>query len=182
MKHPYTIGHGNRTINEFLELLKKYCVDYVIDVRSKPYSKFNPHFNQDELGVTLREHGITYVFMGDNLGGRPKDLSCYTPEGKVDYDKVRLKPFFKEGIERIKTACSKKLSIALMCSEAKPCDCHRTKLIGEALSSLDIDLQHINERGKLKDQLTVMNELKTGIPEFDLFGTPLLSSSRKAYL
>lgn len=181
-KHPYTIGHGNRTISEFLGLLKKYRVDYIIDVRSKPYSKFNPHFNRDELGATLQEHDITYVFMGDNLGGRPADLSCYNIEGKVDYDKVKLKSFFREGIDRIKTAYNKNLSIALMCSESKPGSCHRTKLIGEALSSIGIDLQHIDEKGKLKDQLTVMNELKIGVPEFDLFGASILSSSRKAYL
>ena len=69
-----------------------------------------------------------------------------------------------------------------MCSESKPCECHRSKLIGKVLNSENIVLKHIDEKGKLKDQITVINELNEGLSEFDLFGNPTNSTSRKAYL
>lgn len=179
----YTIGHGNRKPDEFLALLKKYEIDYLIDVRSQPYSKFNPQFNQTDLKSFLERNSIRYVFMGESLGGRPKDTSCYDSEGKVDYESVKTKDFFRQGMDRLKTAYNKDINVVIMCSESKPCECHRSKLIGRFLSSTEnILLKHIDEKGKLKDQATVINELNKGLGEFDLFGNPINSTSRKAYL
>ena len=48
-KNIYTIGHGNRKQEDFLALLKDFAIEYLIDVRSQPYSKFNPQYNQHEL-------------------------------------------------------------------------------------------------------------------------------------
>lgn len=90
----YTVGHGNRKINDFLKLLKEFKIEYLVDVRSLPYSKFNPQFNQNDLKFFLEENGIRYVFMGDSIGGRPEDKSCYDKEGKVDYEAVKAKDFF----------------------------------------------------------------------------------------
>lgn len=182
-KHPlYTIGHGARKNEEFLFLLQQFNVEYLIDVRSQPYSKFYPQFNQNQLKVFLESNNITYVFMGDALGGRPEDPTCYDTEGKVDYAKVKNKDFFVQGIHRLKTAYSKNLVTAIMCSESKPCECHRTKLIGQELSKEHIGLKHIDENGRLKDQATVINELNKGLSDLDLFGNQISSKSRKAYL
>lgn len=184
MRNPslYTIGHGNRKIDEFLDLLKDFGIAYLIDVRSQPYSKFNPQFNQNDLKFFLENNGIKYVFMGDSIGGRPKDITCYDEDGKVDYEKVKTKDFFIDGIERLKTASSKNINVVIMCSESKPCECHRSKLIGRVLQTDKIILQHIDEKGKLKDQVTVINELNKGYSEVDLFGTPMNVTSRKAYI
>ena len=84
-KQIYTIGHGNRKSEDFLTLLKHYEIQYLIDVRSQPYSKFNPQYNQNELKFFLERNNIKYIFMGDSIGGRPDDKSCYDFEGKVDY-------------------------------------------------------------------------------------------------
>src|SRR5579872_3661324 len=100
----FSIGHGNRKIGDFLNTIKSFGIRYVIDVRSQPYSKFNPHFNQTDLKYSLERNGLGYVFMGDSLGGRPQDPSCYDNEGKVDYEKVKLKDFFLKGVERLITA------------------------------------------------------------------------------
>jgi uncharacterized protein (DUF488 family) len=81
----YSIGHGNRKPEDFLTLLKDFGIEYLIDIRSQPYSKFNPQFNQNDLKFFLERNGIIYVFMGDTIGGRPTDTSCYDKEGKVDY-------------------------------------------------------------------------------------------------
>lgn len=178
----YTIGHGNRKQEDFLALLKDFGIEYLIDVRSQPYSKFNPQFNQNDLKFFLERNGIKYVFMGDTIGGRPKDTSCYDNDGKVDYDKVKIKEFFLNGIDRLKKAYKKDIKVVLMCSESKPCECHRSKLIGKALITDNIVLNHIDEKGKIKDQLTVINELNKGLSEYDLFGNPINATSRKAYL
>lgn len=182
-KNPlYTIGHGNRKSEDFLALLKEFHIEYLIDVRSQPYSKFNPQFNQGELKHFLERNGIKYVFMGDSVGGRPTDRTCYDEEGKVDYEAVKTKEFFLQGIERLKTAYDKDIIVVVMCSESKPCECHRSKLIGRVLSTDNIVLKHIDEKGKIKDQATVINELNKGLSELDLFGNPINVTSRKSYL
>lgn len=159
-KHPlYTIGHGNRKGDDFLALLKEYGIEYLIDVRSVPYSRFHPQFNRNALESFLAQHGIRYVFMGDELGGRPKDVSCYK-HGNVDYDILKTKEFFKSGIERLTTAYYKDINLAIMCSERNPIECHRSKLIGQVLNAANIIVQHIDENGKLKDHATVINEIK----------------------
>lgn len=178
----YTIGHGNRKSEDFLALLKEFGIEYLIDVRSQPYSKFNPQYNQNDLKFLLERNGIKYVFMGDNIGGRPKDTSCYDSEGKVDYEVVKTKDFFLNGIERLKTAYNKDINVVIMCSESKPCECHRSKLIGKVLNTDNIILKHIDENGKIKDQATVINELNKGLSAIDLFGNPINATSRKAYL
>ena len=170
----YTIGHGNRKPEDFLALLKEFGIEYLIDVRSQPYSKFNPHFNQNDLKFFLERNGIKYVFMGDAIGGRPKDTSCYDNEGKVDYETLKTKDFFLQGIDRLKTAYGKDINVVIMCSESKPCECHRTKLIGRVLNTDNIVLKHIDENGKIKDQITVINELHKSLSEYgDLFGNTL---------
>lgn len=178
----YTIGHGNRKQEEFLDLLKQYDIQYLIDVRSQPYSKFNPQFNQRDIMFVLESSGIKYVFMGDTLGGRPTDKSCYDHEGKVDYESVKTKIFFKQGIDRLKTAYGKNVNVAIMCSESKPTECHRTKLIGRFLATDNIFLQHIDEKGIVKDQLTVINEMNKGLSDIDLFGEQQNQTSRKSYV
>lgn len=176
----YTIGHGNRKSDDFISILKEYGIQFLIDVRSQPYSKYNPQFNQNDLRYLLERNDIRYVFMGDSIGGRPDDSSCYDNLGKVDYEVVKTKDFFLQGINRLKTAYEKDISLVIMCSESKPCECHRSKLIGKVLKLDNILLKHIDEKGKIKDQSTVMNELTKGM-ESDLFGNPIQSTSRKSY-
>lgn len=177
----HTIGHGNRKPEEFVQLLKRYEIEYLIDVRSQPYSRFNPSFNREALMFFLQENGVQFVFMGDTIGGRPTDPTCYI-DGKIDYEIVMTRDFFLEGIERLKTAYNKNLKVALMCSESDPCECHRSKLIGRVLESEGIDLLHIDEKGRLKDQRRVINDLNKGRPDIDLFGNQMNTTSRKAYL
>lgn len=156
----YTIGHGSRTAEYFLSLLKESGIEYLVDVRSLPYSRFHPQFSQKNLKSFLEENGIRYIFMGDELGGRPKDPSCYNSEGKIDYELVRTKDFFLRGIERLKAAYNKDINVAIMCSESKPSECHRTRLIGKVLNEEQIILKHIDEKGKIKEHAAVEKEIK----------------------
>ena len=176
----YSIGHGNKKFEEFLKELSSFNIKYLIDVRTSPYSKYNPQYNRELLKNNLESVNITYVYMGDNLGGLPSDRSCYV-EGKVSYELIKDKDFFKEGLVRLINAYEKDINIAVMCSESKPEECHRSKLIGQELLKKNITLQHITEEDKTKDQLTVMNELTKGKGVVDLFGNETSFKSRKKY-
>lgn len=148
----FTIGHGTRPIQELLDLLKHYDIACLADVRTQPYSKFNPQYNREPLHKSLNEKNIKYIYLGDSLGGRPADPSCHDATGRVDYNLVRQKEFFKKGIERLRSADDKSLNVVLLCSERKPELCHRSKLIGKTLQEANIPVRHIDEYGELKDQ------------------------------
>jgi uncharacterized protein (DUF488 family) len=173
----YTIGYGARAFDEFIAALQAQQIDYVVDVRSSPYSRFKPEFNKRELEIQLRLAGIRYVFMGDQLGGQPDDRECYVDD-KVVYDLVKQRAFYREGIARLQSAFSKGLRVALMCSEGKPEMCHRSKLIAASLAELDIPVLHIDEEGVLRTQAEVLDELTDG--QLSLFGEHDFTS-RKRY-
>jgi uncharacterized protein (DUF488 family) len=177
-RHPlFTIGYGARTLEQFLTVLKTNRIEYLIDVRTAPYSKFKPEFSKDLLQYQVERAGLRYLFMGDTLGGQPKDPACHT-EGKVDYDKVRAQPWFRKGLERLQKAVEQQCRVALMCSEGRPEQCHRSKLIGEALTAAGISVCHIDEDGGLLTQAQVIDRLTKG--QMDLFG-PASFTSRKRY-
>lgn len=178
----FSIGYGNRKIDDFIRLLYDYEIGFVVDVRSRPYSKFNPDYSQASLERHLKANAVRYVFMGDTLGGQPSDNSCYT-DGKVDYDICKSKDFFKSGIERIKKAWVQDIRVALMCSESKPQDCHRSKLIGQALRENGIGMVHIDETGKIKTQDQVISLLVSSVPgQLNLFDDSWTKfTSRKKY-
>lgn len=173
----HTIGYGQRTVQALIALLKAHQIAYLIDVRSKPFSRYQPDFNRRTLDAYLQDASIRYVFMGDTLGGLPDDPICYS-NGKVDYEKVKEQSFFKRGIGRIQKAFEQQQRVALMCSESKPETCHRSKLLGAALDTLDIPLAHIDEQGKLRTQAEVMQRLTSG--QLSLFGEHSFTS-RKRY-
>ncbi len=175
----YLIGYGARTLDAFVHALKASDIAYLIDVRTRPYSRFKPEFSKDALDNALKQQGIRYVFMGDSLGGMPDDPACYE-DGKVSYERVREKEFFLAGIERLRRAWEQGLPVVLMCSEGKPEMCHRSKLIAPALLALGIDVLHIDEADQLITQAQVMDRVTGGQPS--LFGDAFLDlKSRKRY-
>ncbi len=177
----YSIGHGNKKIKDFIAELKAFNIEYLLDIRSKPFSKWNPQYNKSSLEKELEKNNIRYVFVGKQLGGLPEDRACYDLNGKVIYDIIKTKDFFKEGLSRLTTANAKKINLAIMCSESKPEECHRSKLIGQELLRKDISLNHIISQSKTKSQQTVMNELTKGKGTTDLFGNETDFTSRKSY-
>ena len=178
----FSIGHGNKSIDEFVSELHSYDIKFLIDIRSKPYSKFTQHFSQQPLKTLIEKEHIKYVYMGKELGGLPThDSTCFTRDGKVDYDKLKEKDFFKEGLQRLLKANSQGIKICIMCSESDPKMCHRSKLIGEELKKNGITLQHIIGISKVKTQNQVINELTKGFGLVNLFGEESLTS-KKSYL
>mgnify|MGYP001127162518 CR=1 FL=1 len=99
----YTIGYGSQSLDDFVSALKTHEISYLIDVRSAPYSRFKPEFSKDALETHLRENAIRYIYLGDQLGGQPKDRDCYDDD-KVVYARVKEKAFFRAGLERVQAA------------------------------------------------------------------------------
>ncbi len=165
----FTIGHSTHPIEKFIDLLRRHHVSAVADVRSSPYSRFNPQFNREPLKAALAEAGIQYVFMGVELGARSSDRECYI-DGRADYDLLAKMPKFQQGIERIIQGAQSHV-IALMCAEKDPLTCHRTILVSRHLSPRGITIQHIREDGCLESDEDAISRLlvETGSPDNDLF-------------
>lgn len=172
----YTIGYGSRSITELIEVLHQHEIAYLIDVRSAPYSRYKPEFSKAPLANELERHNIRYVFMGDTLGGRPDDETCYV-NGKVDYEKVKTTEFYQRGIERLHTAFTQQQRVVLMCSEGKPEECHRCKLIGTTLTTQNIPVIHIDENSEQMTQEQIIDRLTGG--QLSMFGEDTFHSRKK---
>ncbi|MDC7729666.1 DUF488 domain-containing protein [Bacillus cereus group sp. MYBK120-1] len=172
----FTIGYGNRSIEEFLQLLSTYRIQYLIDVRTNPRNSYNGDFVKNVLKEHVAKVGTRYVFMGDTLGGKPVEEECYT-SGRVDYKKVSQQSFYKKGISRLKIAYQKNLLVAVMCSELRPESCHRSKLIGQSLLEAGINVVHIDEKGLIVSQQSIINRITGG--QLSLFEEGF--TSRKKY-
>ncbi len=165
----YTIGHSNHSIEKFIELLAANGATAVADVRSHPYSRFNPQFNREKLRVSLKKAGIAYVFLGRELGARSEDQSCYVA-GRVQYDRLARTHLFQEGLARLVEG-TRTYRIALMCAEKDPLTCHRAILVCRHLAAQGIGAQHILEDGRIESHDKALSRLLTelGFTETDLF-------------
>lgn len=176
----YTIGYGAREIGAFIAALQANEIAYLIDVRSKPYSRYKPDFTKAALEQHLQAAGIRYVFMGDTLGGQPDDPACYDADQKIDYHKVRQMEFYRRGIGRLRDAWNQQLRVAIMCSEGRPEQCHRSHLIADTLLAKGIPVAHIDEKDQLITQEEVIVRQHGGQPS--LFGADFTrGKSRKRY-
>jgi len=171
-----TIGYGGRSAEDLLATLKREGVRFLVDVRSNPLSRFNPDFSAEPLREKLQASGIRYVSMGDALGGRPKDQTCYE-NGHVVYERVQQKKFFKVGLDRLLKAHAQGIRVCLFCSEIRPEECHRSKMIGVSLENHGIDVVHLGPQGEHLTQAEVMARLETA--QAEMFESGL--RSRKSY-
>src|SRR4051794_35461578 len=97
----WTIGHSNHDFEAFVDLLRPQDIEFVVDVRSYPYSRFAPHFDREDLQPALRSRGLGYLFMGDELGGRPARDDQYDEDGHARYDLMSREPAFEQAIDRL---------------------------------------------------------------------------------
>lgn len=152
-----TIGHSTYVWEHFASLLRGAGVTAVADVRTSPYSRRGPHFNRDELRERLRQDGVQYVFLGNELGGRPKEPSLYN-NGVADYEKMAKTAVFARGLGRVVEG-AKNYRIALLCSERDPLNCHRCLLVGRALAENGVRVSHVLERGEVTTQAEIEDRL-----------------------
>jgi uncharacterized protein (DUF488 family) len=140
-----TIGHSNRSLEEFLRLLQAQGVTHVVDVRKMPGSRSNPHFGRDTFPQALHHAGIGYVHR-PGLGGlrrrRPDSPNTgwknASFQGYADY---MLTPEFERGLEELLERVGGE-RVALMCAEAVPWRCHRS-LIADALVVRGVAVEHM---------------------------------------
>ena len=164
----YTIGHSTQPVERFLELLEKHRVTAVADVRSSPYSRHAPQYCTDDLRASLKDSGVAYVFLGEELGARSNDDTCYV-EDIVSYEKLANTSLFKGGIQRVEDGC-KRYRIALMCSERDPTECHRTILVSKILSERGVEIKHILSTGEAETHVETMLRVLDvlGMPREDM--------------
>lgn len=154
MNPVFTIGHSNQTLQQLIVLLELHGITALADIRSKPYSKYVPHFSRDALKAGVEAAGIAYVFLGQELGARPDDASCYV-DGKVSYEKLAERPIFAEGIRRLQEG-RRKFRISLLCAEKDPANCHRAQLVAPALSQHGVAVLHIHADGHLESHADLL--------------------------
>lgn len=146
----YTIGHSNRSLTAFLELLERHGIESLVDVRSAPYSRYVTHFNRADLEYSVESHKIRYTYLGAELGGRPPGDEFYDEHDHVLYYRVAQAPFFRGGIEKLIEEGAV-YRTAFMCSEEDPTNCHRRLLIARVLIDEGVRVLHI--RGDDSEQV-----------------------------
>src|SRR5579875_850296 len=169
MPDVFTIGYANRSIEQFIALLRDNSITAVADVRSIPFSRSSPEFNKDSLKQSLDHVGVAYVFLGKELGARTEDAECYS-FGRVEYDRLAATSLFQAGLDRIQRG-SLTRRIALMCAEKEPFDCHRCILVGRHLSERGLRIVHILGDGQLEEHSATMRRLMQFLRVSDAFGS-----------
>ena len=147
----YSIGHSNHSTEVFLKLLRVHAIDAVADVRSQPYSRYSPHFSREAFAAALGREGIRYVFLGEQLGGRPRDGAFYDAEGHVLYGLLAASEAFLDGIERLEAEASLR-RVAIVCAEEDPLHCHRRLLVARALDDRGAEIRHIRRDGRVEGE------------------------------
>jgi len=149
----YTIGHSDHTLEAFIEILRSAGIAALADVRSRPYSRWAPQANRETLARALEKAGISYVFLGDALGGRPEDPALYSPgdtEGRPDYARVAATSTFQAGLDRL-IALARTGVVVVMCSEGDYHHCHRAALITPELLARGVRVIHILPTGEMEE-------------------------------
>lgn len=146
----FTIGHSNRSLEEFIDLLRQNAIAHVVDVRTVPRSRHNPQYEQESLRHSLEEVGIAYTHHAA-LGGlrhRRRDSinTAWRNKSFQGYADYMQTPEFDAGVEAL-VALAWAQRCVLMCAEAVPWRCHRS-LIADALLVRKIRVEDIINAGR----------------------------------
>lgn len=120
----FTIGYGLKKIDEFIIKLQENKIEVLVDVRTHPFSRWNPKFSRPALEAELAKHSIKYLWKGNNLGGLGENIDFETTINQV----VEL---------------SLSTEVVVMCTESVPEKCHRFTLLTPAFEAKSIKVEHI---------------------------------------
>lgn len=148
----YAIGHSNYPFDKLIDMLKKYDINCVVDIRQTPYSKYNTQYNREVFSESLKEAGFTYIYMGKEFGATRQTKESYTPRGYADFEKAVEEEIFKEGVNRLKKGCSMGYRIVLLGAMQEPVRCHRAIMVGRQLSKEGFDVKYIMHEGHIETQ------------------------------
>ena len=149
----YTIGHGNRSIEEFIALLKEAGIECLVDVRAYPASRRHPQFGREALERSLADAGVRYTWEGKGLGGRRKPVKT-SPHTALRNESFRAYADhmatgeFHRARDRL-IALGAEQRTAIMCAERLPWQCHRY-LISDNLVARNIPVAHLIVPGKIQ--------------------------------
>jgi len=160
----FSVGHSNRTIKHFLSLLGQHDIEVLVDVRSRPYSRYCPHFSKPALEAAVRDAGRQYLYLGDLLGGMPEDDEVRDESGRVDYAQVAATESFQTGLKRLITG-SRRYRVGFMCAEEDPLRCHRYHLITSTLRDQGVRVAHIRGDGRIETDADVQARRLGGSPD-----------------
>ena len=151
----FTIGHSNRTIEEFLALLDEHGVELVVDVRRLPGSARNPQFDQDDLASSLSEEGISFRRADGLTGRRPRSADVpaevngwWENRSFHNYADHGLSEEFRRALAELREWGAERPA-AVMCSEAVWWRCHR-RIIADHLLAHGDDVVHIMGGGRVQ--------------------------------
>lgn len=147
-----TIGYGNLDISQFISNLQRNNVQVVIDIRSKPYSRYRPDYNRNNLEQHLVANKIGYKFQGDKLGGLPSNPTLLT-DNLPDYNKIRNTLPYQRGLDYLEKGLEFGCRMVLLCACSDYMKCHRHNLVGYDLERLGYEVAHILRDGsKVQDK------------------------------
>ena len=151
----YTVGHGNRTIEELLGLLRAVGVVTLVDVRAQPRSRHNPQFNDDSLRSACENAGITYHWAGRHLGGmretRPDSPHQALDKGLRGFADHMDTEAFQRGAFQLQQLVANGVC-AMLCVERDPAYCHRV-LIADYLVLQGMRVMHLMGPGETREHL-----------------------------
>ncbi|WP_300349135.1 DUF488 domain-containing protein [Clostridium sp.] len=139
----YTLGHSNYSVERLVDMMKKYNINCVIDIRGIPYSKYNVQYNKETIQKTLRNLGFTYIYMAKEFAAKRETKISYNKEGYADFRKVIKEETFRYGIERLKKGIDMGYKIVLLGAMQEPIRCHRAILVGRELDKEGFQVKHI---------------------------------------
>jgi uncharacterized protein (DUF488 family) len=150
----WTIGHGSRSIEEFIGLLRAAGVECLVDIRAYPASRRYPQFAREALENSLAGAGIRYAWEGKALGGRrrPQASSPHVAlknAGFRAYAGHMETPAFRQGLDRLIDAGRGQRS-AVMCAERLPWQCHRN-LVADSLVARGVGVLHLVGPGQSRE-------------------------------
>lgn len=174
----FTIGHSNRTLDEFFTLLHESDIRQLIDVRSLPQSRRYPSFNRNTLSLACEDEQIAYAWLGHELGGlrseKPYSRHCALTSSFRGYADHMGSKSFLEGIDKL-TALARAQPVAIMCAEREPSQCHRS-MIADYLSLRGWQVIHLlAPQQRSIHTLNPLARSENSIPIYDLLGQEQLN-------
>lgn len=150
----FTIGHSNRTLDEFVALLNTNAIEVLADVRSFTRSFANPQFNRETFETQLSRLGIQYVWI-EKLGGLRKGLgkqsknTCWKNKSFRNYADYMETDEFREGSSELLNLANEH-TVAIMCAEVLYWRCHRS-MISDLLKSRGVQVMHILSEKEIRE-------------------------------
>lgn len=166
----FTAGFSNLSLDRFLDNLHAYDIQVLVDVRSKPFSSYTPHFNKERIEAATLAAGLGYRYMGRELGGMPDNPDFYDAAGHVLYARIAAQPWFGQSIERVLAELRQGRRLVLTCGEDDPRHCHRRLLVGRVLRERGIGVAHIQANGGLIAEVELLDEERKAPRQLTLFG------------